>query len=115
MPRCGGRLPSDPTAHRGDYRVTSDHIATTFFCLITELAFEARRSQKKCVLHPEGTTNPANHLGLNKATILLLRRGAGLQENRTAAAAVGDSLDHMIGKWSEEEEKELLETIQAFE
>jgi hypothetical protein len=50
-------------------------------------------------------------ISLNKATILLLRRGAGLQENRNAAAVVGDSLDHLIGKWSEEEEKELLETI----
>jgi hypothetical protein len=54
-------------------------------------------------------------ISLNKATILLLRRGAGLQENRNAAAVVGDSLDHLIGKWSEEEEKELLDTIQAFE
>jgi hypothetical protein len=54
-------------------------------------------------------------ISLNKATILLLRRGAGLQENRNAAAVVGDSLDHLIGKWSEEEEKALLETIQAFE
>lgn len=53
-------------------------------------------------------------ISLNKAALLLLRKGAGLDDkNRTGV--VGDSLDHLIGRWSQREESEFLRRIEAFE
>jgi hypothetical protein len=52
---------------------------------------------------------------LNKAAILLLRKGAGLDEADRHKNMVGDSLDHLIGRWTAEEEKEFLQSIEAFE
>ncbi|MDA2937695.1 hypothetical protein MYX75_05455 [Acidobacteria bacterium AH-259-A15] len=46
-------------------------------------------------------------LSLNKAALLLLRRGAGLGVAQNQTDIVGDSLDHIIGSWSEEEEKNI--------
>lgn len=54
-------------------------------------------------------------ISLNKAALLLMRKGAGLQENKKKADVVGTSLDHFIGRWSEKEEKEFLRKIEAFE
>ena len=54
-------------------------------------------------------------ISLNRATISLLRKGAGLVENGKSADVVGDSLDHLIGKWSEEESKEFLKSIEPLE
>lgn len=55
-------------------------------------------------------------VSLNKAALLLLRRGAGLgKESNRRIEVVGDSLDHLIGAWSEKEEKEFLKTIEALE
>lgn len=54
-------------------------------------------------------------LSLNKAALLLLRRGAGLGAAQNQSDIVGDSLDQIIGTWSEEEEKDFLNTVQVFE
>ena len=50
-------------------------------------------------------------LSLNKAALLLLRRGAGLDSPKPAANEVGDTLDHLIGTWSQEEEEAFLQAI----
>jgi hypothetical protein len=50
-------------------------------------------------------------ISLNRATISLLRKGAGLVENRKRANVVGDSLDFLIGKWSEKESQAFLKSI----
>ncbi|MBI2821962.1 MAG: antitoxin [Acidobacteria bacterium] len=54
-------------------------------------------------------------ISLNKAALVLLRKGAGLDEKQEGADVVGDSLDHLIGRWSEKEEKEFLAKVEAFE
>ena len=59
----------------------------------------------------------ARHEGvsLNKAALLLLRRGAGLLESSQSSVAVGDALDRFIGRWSVANERRLLESIAACE
>lgn len=54
-------------------------------------------------------------ISLNKAALVLLRKGAGLEEARARKNIVGDSLDHLIGKWSKEEEQAILEATKVFE
>ena len=54
-------------------------------------------------------------VSLNEAALRLLRRGAGLDERESDAVLVGDGLDTFIGRWSEVEEKSLLESIAACE
>ncbi|MBI3466502.1 MAG: hypothetical protein HY000_26100 [Planctomycetes bacterium] len=53
-------------------------------------------------------------VSLNRAALYLLRKGAGLGPKPTKAD-VGDSLDRLIGSWSETEAEEFLETVSAFE
>ena len=53
-------------------------------------------------------------ISLNKATLKLLRRGAGLQERRTPNV-VGHSLDHLIGTWDETDAKPFLSAIRSCE
>src|SRR5438874_1009352 len=56
------------------------------------------------------------HVSLNKAALLLMRRGAGLLESGpSSSAAVGDALDRFIGRWSAAEEKRLLASIASCE
>ena len=55
------------------------------------------------------------HLSLNKAAILLLRRGAGLDEAHQSTGIVGDSLNEHIGSWTTADEAELLANTEAFE
>jgi len=55
------------------------------------------------------------NISLNKAAILLLRKGAGLDETNRHTKVVGDSLDDLIGCWTAEEEQNLLQSIEAFE
>jgi hypothetical protein len=55
------------------------------------------------------------HLSLNKAALLLMRRGAGLVEAPENAGTVGSTLDDFIGKWSAEQEQRLLDSIAACE
>ena len=54
-------------------------------------------------------------ISLNKATIHLVRRGAGLHRENPSAGVVGDSLDHLIGKWSAEESAKFLKSIEPLE
>ena len=46
-------------------------------------------------------------ISLNRAVLRLLRRGAGLGDGKGGADTVGDSLDHLIGTWTEEETDEM--------
>lgn len=55
------------------------------------------------------------HLSLNKAAILLLRRGTGLDETHQSKGIVGDSLNEHIESWPAGDEAELLANAEAFE
>lgn len=56
------------------------------------------------------------HVSMNKAALLLMRRGAGLvDESGPSSRAVGDALDRFIGSWSAADEKRLLASIAACE
>lgn len=57
----------------------------------------------------------ARGVSLNQAALILLREGAGLGTPARAARTVGDSLDHLIGSWSEREEHEFLRAISSLE
>jgi len=54
-------------------------------------------------------------LSLNKAALLLMRRGAGLVESPDSSTRVGRALDSFIGRWSEEQERRLLDSIAVCE
>jgi len=58
-------------------------------------------------------------LSLNKAALLLMRRGAGLAPpgggTDAAAERIGDRLDPFVGVWSEEDEREFLDAIRSLE
>lgn len=57
-------------------------------------------------------------ISLNRAALLLMRRGAGLAGRSALAATagtVGTALDSFIGVWSAEQEAELLEAIEPLE
>ncbi len=45
----------------------------------------------------------------------LLRKGAGLERTGAAGKTVGDSLDHLIGTWSQEDSDEFLQSIEPVE
>ena len=57
----------------------------------------------------------AQDISLNKAALIMLRKGAGLNERQARSDVIGDTLDHLIGKWSERQEKEFLRAIEAME
>ncbi len=54
-------------------------------------------------------------ISLNKAAVMLIRKGAGLRENGAGPEVVGESLDSFIGSWSREEEEALLDSIREME
>lgn len=54
-------------------------------------------------------------ISLNRAAVLLIRRGAGLDDDRPHAKVIGDSLDDFIGSWTAEDEAEFLGGIEAME
>jgi len=54
-------------------------------------------------------------LSLNKAALLLMRRGAGLTDEGAEVETVGDSLDQFIGSWDPKREREVLRAVEAFE
>jgi hypothetical protein len=56
-----------------------------------------------------------DRISLNKAALILMRRGAGLVESPDASATLGDALDSFIGRWSAEDERRLLDSITACE
>jgi hypothetical protein len=57
----------------------------------------------------------ARGVSLNQAALILMRQGAGLGRADRQARAVGPSLDHLIGSWSEDEERQFLDAIGALE
>ena len=57
----------------------------------------------------------AKSVSLNQAALLLLREGAGLELPRRQHNVVGESLDALIGSWSEDEEAAFLGAIATFE
>lgn len=54
-------------------------------------------------------------ISLNRAALVLMRRGAGLEPATEHRDAVGDALDEFIGVWSEEEEREFLASLKPLE
>jgi hypothetical protein len=54
-------------------------------------------------------------VSLNKAALMLLRKGAGLVDPGQSSTAIGGALDEFIGRWSAAEEKQLLESISPCE
>jgi hypothetical protein len=54
-------------------------------------------------------------ISLNKAALMLMKKGAGLSDATQSSSAIGNALDHFIGSWSEAEEREVLEGIAQFE
>ena len=54
-------------------------------------------------------------ISLNKAALLLLRRGAGLGSPGRSPNVVGDALDEFVGSWTLEEEQRFLESIDLLE
>ena len=54
-------------------------------------------------------------ISLNRAALLLMRRGAGLGTTHRTAREVGGALDSFIGVWSGEQEAELLEAIEPLQ
>jgi hypothetical protein len=55
------------------------------------------------------------HVSLNEAVLLLMRRGAGLIDPAPSQGTVGDALDTFIGRWPRADEERLLESIAPFE
>ncbi len=55
------------------------------------------------------------HISLNKAALLLMRTGAGLETGEGRPDVVGDSLNHLMGIWSEDEAAEFREATEAFD
>lgn len=54
-------------------------------------------------------------VSLNRAALILLRKGAGLGAPGERPDVVGDSLDHLIGCWTAEEAAEFDDAVSAFE
>jgi antitoxin FitA-like protein len=57
----------------------------------------------------------AHGVSLNRAALILLREGAGLDTASGRVRVVGNSLDRLIGSWSEDEEREFLKALGALE
>ena len=57
----------------------------------------------------------ADRVSLNRAALKLMRRGAGLDSGVPSSTAVGSGLDHLIGTWSESDERSLRKATAAFE
>ncbi len=54
-------------------------------------------------------------VSLNKAALMLLKKGAGLDEPGQPSTAIGGALDQFNGRWSEAEERRLIESIASCE
>jgi len=54
-------------------------------------------------------------ISLNKAALKLMRRGAGITDSADDSATVGSALDSFIGRWTEKDERDLLDSIAACE
>lgn len=54
-------------------------------------------------------------VSLNKAALLLMRRGAGLGTRSDRPHVIGNALNDFIGVWSAEDEREFLASVEDFE
>lgn len=54
-------------------------------------------------------------ISLNKAALKLMRQGAGMAESSNAPSTVGEALDSFIGRWTEKDERRLLDSIAGCE
>jgi hypothetical protein len=54
-------------------------------------------------------------VSLNRAALILLKEGAGVDPAGRQTRAVGDSLDHLIGSWSKDEERQFLKATSGLE
>lgn len=57
-------------------------------------------------------------LSLNRAALVLMRRGAGLEPTPAGGAGgapVGAALDRFIGVWSSDDEREFLRSLEGLE
>jgi len=54
-------------------------------------------------------------ISLNKAAVMLIRKGAGLRDEDSGPEVVGTLLDSFIGSWSHEDEANLLDSIRQME
>lgn len=52
-------------------------------------------------------------ISINKAAIRLLKKGAGIVEKKERL--IGNSLDYLIGTWTENEERQFFDSIQSLE
>lgn len=53
-------------------------------------------------------------ISINKAALRLLEKGAGVSP-RPPADLIGNSLDHLMGGWTEREAKDFMESIRSCE
>ena len=60
-------------------------------------------------------TARAEGVSLNRAALLLMRRGAGVKVPPGESNTVGNSLDHFIGTWSAADERRFLAALEPFE
>ena len=51
-------------------------------------------------------------ISLNQAALRLLRKGAGLPET---SGAIGNSLDHLLGVWTQDEFEKFNKELEVFE
>lgn len=58
----------------------------------------------------------SERISLNRAALLLIRRGAGLEEaNSKPRDVIGDSLDRFIGDWTDDEARAFDRAVAVFE
>ena len=57
----------------------------------------------------------AEEISLNRAALRLMRKGAGLDKRRRDRNVIGESLDHLIGTWTDEEVESMSRALEAFE
>ena len=76
---------------------------------MNQLTIRALDEELEAVLRQ---TADEHHTSLNKAALMLLRRGAGLESGQRERNLVGDRLDRYIGSWSPEEAKAFEEAVE---
>ena len=54
-------------------------------------------------------------ISLNQAALKLLRKGAGLTDDKKNPNVIGDSLDDLFGTWSQEEADKFDAALEVFE
>lgn len=54
-------------------------------------------------------------ISLNREAVLLMRRGADLDDGSAHLQVIGDSLDEFIGSWTAEDETKFLGKVEAME